>query len=287
MATDTTLTLSGDIDQTGSFLWLSKDGAGTLVLSGTGSSTLVTIMNAGTTQVDGDFSAGAGVTVNAGATMSGTGSVAMPVVMDGGIVAPGDGGPGVLSTGPFNTTGGSIVSIVIDGATAGTDYSQIVATGGVYLYGATLSLSIGDDFRAANGDTFTLIHNVTNSAVGGTFDGLPEGTIFAVQGQAFQISYVGGDGNDVTLTAVPIAVTPTTLVSPAAGSAYSEQLTASGGSGTGYTFSATGLPDGLSISARGLITGHAHHGRSLAGRAWRSPSPTASARRRPRPSRSS
>ena len=84
VATDTTLTLWGDIDQTGSFLWLSKDGAGTLVLTGTGSSTLVTILNAGTTQVDGDFSAGAGVTVNAGATMSGTGSVAMPVVMYGG-----------------------------------------------------------------------------------------------------------------------------------------------------------------------------------------------------------
>ena len=125
----------------------------------------------------------------------------------------------------------------------------------MYLYGATLSLSIGDDFQAASGDTFTLIDNVTNGAVGGTFDGLAEGTIFAVQGQAFQISYIGGDGNDVTLTAVPIAVTPTTLVAPAAGSAYSEQLTASGGSGTGYIFSATGLPAGLSISASGLITG--------------------------------
>ena len=50
-------------------------------------------------------------------------------------------------------------------------------------------------------------------------------------------------------------MTPTTLLAPAAGSAYSEQLTATGGSGTGYIFSATGLPAGLSISSSGLITG--------------------------------
>ena len=58
---------------------------------------------------------------------------------------------------------------MIDGTTVGTDYDQIVATGGVYLYDATLSLTIGDDFQAASGDTFTLIDNVTAGAVSGTF----------------------------------------------------------------------------------------------------------------------
>ena len=52
-----------------------------------------------------------------------------------------------------------------------------------------------------------------------------------------------------------IAATPATLVTPTAGSAYSQQLTGTGGSGADYTFSATGLPDGLSISDFGLITG--------------------------------
>jgi hypothetical protein len=34
----------------------------------------------------------------------------------------------------------------------------------------------------------------------GTFAGLPEGARLTVQGQNFQISYRGGDGNDVVLT---------------------------------------------------------------------------------------
>jgi hypothetical protein len=36
----------------------------------------------------------------------------------------------------------------------------------------------------------------------GTFVDLPEGTIFTVGETRLQISYVGGDGHDVTLTVV-------------------------------------------------------------------------------------
>ena len=39
------------------------------------------------------------------------------------------------------------------------------------------------------------------------------------------------------------------------GEAYSQQLTASGGSGSGYNFDATGLPPGLSLSTSGLLSG--------------------------------
>src|SRR5439155_302953 len=49
------------------------------------------------------------------------------------------------------------------------------------------------------------VANDSNDAVMGTFNGLPEGKVFgAVLGGAnvdFQISYQGGDGNDVVLTA--------------------------------------------------------------------------------------
>jgi len=37
----------------------------------------------------------------------------------------------------------------------------------------------------------------------GTFDGLPEGARFTSGGQTFAISYLGGSGNDVVLTALP------------------------------------------------------------------------------------
>jgi len=52
-----------------------------------------------------------------------------------------------------------------------------------------------------------------------------------------------------------LGVTPATVPQPAVNSAYSQQLTGTGGSGTGYTFAAAGLPPGLTISAAGLISG--------------------------------
>jgi hypothetical protein len=35
------------------------------------------------------------------------------------------------------------------------------------------------------------------------FTGLPEGAILVANGVPMQISYLGGDGNDITLTVVP------------------------------------------------------------------------------------
>ena len=199
VATGAALDFTGTIGQTGSFRSLTKAGAGTLTLSGTGSYTGVTSIDAGTVVVTGNFGAGAGVTVNSGTTLSGTGTVGMPVVMSGGTVAPGN-PTGALSTGPFNTTGGSIVSFDINGPTAGTQYDQINATGGVYLYDATLALSIG--YAPAVGTQFTLISNVTAGSVGGTFNGLSEGATITSGSATYAISYTGGDGNDVVLTLV-------------------------------------------------------------------------------------
>lgn len=59
-----------------------------------------------------------------------------------------------------------------------------------------------------------------------------------------------------TLTVNPaIALESGEIPSPAVGSQYDHQVAISGGSGSGYTFTATGLPTGLSISASGLISG--------------------------------
>ena len=51
------------------------------------------------------------------------------------------------------------------------------------------------------GDTFTIISNNGTNPVQGTFKDLPEGAEVTVSGATFKISYVGGDGNDVVLTA--------------------------------------------------------------------------------------
>lgn len=57
--------------------------------------------------------------------------------------------------------------------------------------------------------------------------------------------------------ATPITITPTALPDAQQGSAYTQQLTASGGSGSGYVFTVISgsLPPGLTLSSDGLVSG--------------------------------
>ena len=66
-------------------------------------------------------------------------------------------------------------------------------------------------------DQLTIINNTGTAAVSGTFAGLPQGATVVVSNEAFQISYTGGDGNDVVLThlldsTTSLAATPTSSV---------------------------------------------------------------------------
>jgi hypothetical protein len=49
----------------------------------------------------------------------------------------------------------------------------------------------------------TAISNTASTPISGTFANLPDGAILTVNGNNFQASYEGGDGNDLTLTVVP------------------------------------------------------------------------------------
>ena len=84
-----------------------------------------------------------------------------------------------------------------------TDFSQLKLTGTIDLGGADLSIRAGDAIVPV-GTTVTIIDNDGSDAVTGTFRGLPEGagivTDFRTL-QVFRVSYVGGTGNDVVLTA--------------------------------------------------------------------------------------
>ena len=52
------------------------------------------------------------------------------------------------------------------------------------------------------GAVLTIINNTATTPIAGTFTNLPEGAqVFGRR--AFQVSYKGGDGNDLTLTVVP------------------------------------------------------------------------------------
>lgn len=75
--------------------------------------------------------------------------------------------------------------------------SRMLATGSVSLGNAVLSLGSASTLQIAPGTTFTIIDNDGTDPVTGTFAGLPEGA--SIQG--FIVSYRGGTGNDVVLTA--------------------------------------------------------------------------------------
>lgn len=210
-ATTSTLTVNGS--QTTEFngaiqngagqVALTKDGTGTLRLSGNNSFTGATNVDGGTLLVSGSIS-GSAVNVSDGGVLGGTGTTGAVTATTGATISPGL-SPGILNVASLAMSTGSTLSIEINGLTLGTDYDQLSVTGGVDITGATLSLS-GTYLTspAITNDLFTILLKNGGSAVTGTFAGLAEGDhVFGLSGQDFTISYVGGDGNDVVLTAVP------------------------------------------------------------------------------------
>ena len=147
----------------------------------------------------------------------------------GGTLQVGDGNAIDLMTvnGDFETDAGSTLEINLDGpagpGVAG-GHDQLIVNGAVTLNGSDLNLILGGAFVApAAGTEIVLINNDGSDAVIGEFNGLPEGYIITlaipnpgtpppaqVPGQLFEVSYTGGDGNDVVLRT--LAETATTNI---------------------------------------------------------------------------
>ncbi|HXJ61805.1 MAG TPA: hypothetical protein VNU68_34625 [Verrucomicrobiae bacterium] len=103
------------------------------------------------------------------------------------------------------------LNIHLNGTNVG-EYGRLVASGDVILYSGRLLPSAG--FNPQAGQVYTIVEKtspgpITTNAFVRTSEFLgPEGTITYLNGMPFRISYVGGDGNDVTLT----VVTPVPIV---------------------------------------------------------------------------
>jgi fibronectin-binding autotransporter adhesin len=192
---------------------LTKVGAGTLTLTGTSTYTGPTLLSAGTLLVNGSLAGGA---TAAGGTLGGSGSVAGPVTVAAATLSPGT-SPGRLTFGgDLSLASAATTLIELAGRTAGTAYDQVVV-GGTPTVGGTLSVALLSGFVPAAGDAFTILDNQSAAAVAGTFAGLPQGATFTAGGVPLSISYVGGTGNDVVLTAVPEPGTATLAGLAAAG----------------------------------------------------------------------
>jgi hypothetical protein len=193
-------------------------GSGTLDLTGVsamaaGSSINV---NSGNLQVDGMLS-GATVYV-AGQNLSGSGTISGPVFASlGSITSSGSLGdvttnqtlvdPGgsaataSLQTGNLTLQLGTYAAELNSGS-PGSGYDQLVVNGAVNITnGTALQLTLG--YTPPVGQAFTLIDNLGSGAVQGTFSNLAEGGLLTIGTLVFQITYKGGDGNDVVLTRIP------------------------------------------------------------------------------------
>src|SRR5262245_30253344 len=124
-------------------------------------------------------------------------------------LAPGDGGTAqVVNNGNLLINTGDALNTRVNGTNPLTQFDNFVIQGTVNLSGATLLTS--GTISSASTD-IVLINNDGNDAVTGTFNGLPEGAVVTINGVNFSITYHGGDGNDVVLSAV-VADTFITLV---------------------------------------------------------------------------
>src|SRR5262249_5051633 len=143
------------------------------------------------------------VTLTGGAVLKGTGTIAGSVVNTAGTVAPGN-SPGIITiNGDYTQGSGGALNIEVQGTNPATpDFDQLIVNGAVSLDG-TLSVSLLNGFTPSVADSFKIIDNDGVDAVSGNFAGLPEGATFTVGVYNFSITYAGGTGNDVVLTAVP------------------------------------------------------------------------------------
>jgi fibronectin-binding autotransporter adhesin len=198
---------------------LTKTGAGELTLSNSNTNTGTTTVSAGTLVVDGSTSST--TTVAGGATLAGSGTLGGDVtVQNGGTLSPGGAGVGTLTVnGNLTLNSGSTLALDINGITAGTGYDRVVVNGTVDVSAANLSVTHG--YAAGSGDSYTVIVNDAADAVTGTFSGISEGSKFNATGNGTELttSYIGGTGNDLTLT-TPIAPTITNVSSSTANGTY-------------------------------------------------------------------
>jgi len=192
-----------------------KGGSGRLNLTGENAYAGQSTVEGGTLLVNIALIPVKGMTVAAGSTLSGTGTVGGSLTYLGaGSLIPGMvpdiGLPGrMVIEGDLNFAPGTQFNVDLNGIIPMTQHDQVKVTGAgrvINLNNATLNAVL--HYLPDPSHAFVIIDNFDpSSTVVGTFAGMPDGTRFDINGTEVFITYFGGDGNDVELLLADTLVT--------------------------------------------------------------------------------
>jgi autotransporter-associated beta strand protein len=191
---------------------LTKIGSGTLTLSGANLYTAGTTVSAGTLVVSNTTGSATGT----GAVQVSAGTLGGGGVVSGAVTIGTGGGTGAFLA-PAHGTQKQATLTIQSGLTLQADATYTYTfkakrnkartdkgvANGVTINGATFVFQGTAQGALKQGLVLTVISNTSASPITGTFANLPDGAIVTVNGNNFQASYEGGDGNDLTLTVVP------------------------------------------------------------------------------------
>jgi autotransporter-associated beta strand protein len=190
---------------------LTKAGPGTLTLSHANSYTGGTIIRQGTLTLSNNTGSATGigaVQVNLG-TLKGVGKI------DGAVtVGNGSSSGATLLAGNSTSSPGSLTINSALRFQSFSNYkcalnraagkaSEVNALGVIIDNSATFTFVDVGTGPSPIGTVFTVINNTSASPISGRFSNLPNGSIFASNGNNFRVNYTGGTGNDLTLKVVP------------------------------------------------------------------------------------
>jgi autotransporter-associated beta strand protein len=190
---------------------ISKSGSGTFTLTGDnqyGGHLGGTSVAGGVLLISNTIGSGSGkgVVGVSNATLGGSGAIAGNVVVGqfaSGVLAPSEGGTTPVTLVIRKTLSffsRSTYKVALDSHMHAID---AVVANGISINGARFSVTDLSSDVLPIGAVFTVIQNSSADAIAGTFANLPDGSTLTVGSNTFQVSYQGGDGNDLTLTVVP------------------------------------------------------------------------------------